>query len=363
MSTVDPQLDPALDTFLSEAVEAVEQELSADSGYPDFAAVVSLARELDPSRVSAEQVAEVSDYAPVVPLAGQRRRRSTGNDLAMAAFVAEVRASVDVDVAEAFAARAAGGTSGAAVPLATPAANERATPRLWATVLAVAAALVVVGGGVVSAVGLTEDAVENRSEAALHGEGDAAGDGAVEHHEEAVRPAPNASPLVPEPTPRAPEPTPLAEDDGSAQPASVVSAKAPSGRRPGRRPAPRKSLAELDAAARQAWRAGDRDEAKRLFKLVVARGGTGQLAQMAYGDLMALARQQGARGTEASLWRAYLRRFPKGVFAEDARAGLCRRTSDDKSTTCWQQYLDDFPKGSHAKAARRVLTTASKASE
>ena len=358
MSTTAPQPDPALDALLSEVVGAVEQELRTEAGCPDFAAAVSLARELDPSRVSAQQVAEVAQYAPVVSLAGQRRRRSTGNDLAMAAFVAEVRASVDVDVAEAFAARAAAGAPGAVAPVAGTVTghSEPATPRLWATVLAVAAALVVVGGGVVSAVGLTEDAVETRSEAALYGDGDVADDGAVEHREQAVEPsAARAVPAVPESTALEPAPEPAVEAE-VAQTAPAAPKKAPAERRAGKRAAPRMSLAELDAAAREAWRAGDRDEAKRLFTRVVSRGGTGQLAQMAYGDLMALARQQGARGTEASLWRAYLRRFPKGVFADDARAGLCRRAPDDAGAACWDRYLDDFPSGSHAKAARRMRT-------
>lgn len=348
--------DPALDAFLADVTGSVDADVAQDSGCPDFAAVVAMAHQLDPSRVPAQAVAEVGQYAPVVPLAGQRRRRSTRDDVAMAAFVSQVRAAVDVDVAEAFAARASAATlhaGGAATdPAPAPAmAETQSGRRVWGAVLAVAAILLLVGGGVVSAVQLSA-ANDNPEpgQAALNEEPSSADQGQAEVIDTV---APRRRPVTPpatevntvEPEPQS---APVETPESSAR---VVRRKA----KP--RKAPRASLAELDAQARQAWRAGDREQAKQLFSQVVARGGKAQLAEMAYGDLMAIARQQKARAAEAKLWRAYLRRFPKGVYADDARAGLCRRAGEHDASSCWQRYLDDFPGGSHAKAAGRALAS------
>lgn len=367
--------DPELAAFLADVGGAVEADIHEDPGFPDFAAVVARAHELDPSRVPEQAVAEVADYAPVVPLAAQRRRRSTRDDVALAAFVAEVRAAVDVEVAESF--RVAGLASHASQPghasPASPASHTsqatRAVPaaandgassrRMWATVLALAAAVVLVAGGVLSAVQLSEgDAGVDRPEAALHGERASAGE------QEAV--------IVdeqPEPKRRGHEDE--GEDEGEDEapvPDEVedveieLDAEIPADTQPKqrRRPKadPKPSLEEVDAAARAAWRGGDRAEARRLYGEVVRRGGKRNLAEMAYGDLMAIARQTGARGEEAKLWRAYLAKFPKGAFADDARAGLCRRASDGAAQTCWTRYLADFPSGSHTKAAKDRLAEA-----
>lgn len=359
--------DPELAAFLADVGGAVEADIHEDPGFPDFAAVVARAHELDPSRVPEQAVAEVADYAPVVPLAAQRRRRSTRDDVALAAFVAEVRAAVDVEVAESF--RVAGLASHAnprPASASSPASQaSRATPaaahdgassrRMWATVLALAAAVVLVAGGVLSAVQLSEgDAGVDRPEAALHGEQASAGE------QEAV--------IVddqPEPTRRvvedeAPEHEVDEVEDVEIEDEQEAVIPADTQRKNPRRPKadPKPSLEEVDAAARAAWRAGDRAEAKRLYGEVVRRGGKRRLAEMAYGDLMAIARQTGARDEEAKLWRAYLAKFPKGAFADDARAGLCRRTSDGGADKCWTRYLADFPNGSHTKAARERLAEA-----
>lgn len=357
--------DPELAAFLADVGGAVEADIHEDPGFPDFAAVVARAHELDPSRVPEHAVAEVADFAPVVPLAAQRRRRSTRDDVALAAFVAEVRAAVDVEVAESFrvaglAGHAEPSPASASSPAgATPAAaNDGASSRrMWATVLALAAAVVLVAGGVLSAVQLSEgDAGVDRPEAALHGEQASAGE------QEAVivddPPEPERRVVEDE----APEDEDEVEEAEEVEEVDIEDAEIPvdTQRKHRRRPkADRKpSLEEVDAAARAAWRAGDRAEAKRLYGEVVRRGGKGRLAEMAYGDLMAIARQTGARGEEAKLWRAYLAKFPKGAFADDARAGLCRRASDDGADKCWTRYLADFPSGSHTKAARDRLAEA-----
>ena len=96
-------------------------------------------------------------------------------------------------------------------------------------------------------------------------------------------------------------------------------------------------------------------EAERLFRRLAKRAGRGRLGDLAYGDLFTLARQRDERGKEAELWREYLRRFPDGRFADDARAGLCRRASGSAQLQCWERYLEDEPDGAHRAQARRAL--------
>lgn len=111
------------------------------------------------------------------------------------------------------------------------------------------------------------------------------------------------------------------------------------------------ALRELSAQARRAWADGDRDLAETKYLQVTALGGRNALAELAWGDLFALARQRGDAGREAKRWRAYLQRFPHGRYADDARGGLCRIAKDPAA--CWSAYLRDFPRGSYrAEAAK-----------
>ena len=78
-------------------------------------------------------------------------------------------------------------------------------------------------------------------------------------------------------------------------------------------------------------------------------------ADLSYGDLFTLARQRSGPAQEQALWREYLAAFPRGRYADDARAGLCRRAEPDERAACWQQYLTDFPAGVHRPQAERAL--------
>lgn len=109
-------------------------------------------------------------------------------------------------------------------------------------------------------------------------------------------------------------------------------------------------LRTLSDEARTRWRAGDRRGAEAKFQQVTAAGGRSPLAELAWGDLFALARQLGDDARLAKRWRAYLGKFPRGQYADDARAGLCRR--DDDRSRCWATYLRDFPDGSYRGEAR-----------
>jgi hypothetical protein len=331
--TTDP-----FQALLDDVVRAVDEDLVADPGCPDLAAVVALAHELDPQRVPAEAVAEVAQWAPVVSIQQGRRRRRTREDLELNAVIEGVRAHVEEDVAQ---------------RLHTPPplhAQQPAQPRgrrVWALVLAAAAVLVVVGAGVLQGGRVLLSADEGaRNEAALIGPTPSSE--ASEASTAPRRPEPAITPepaIEPEPTPTADvEPTPTAD----AEPTTPASART----RTPKRPEP--TLAELDAAAHAAWRAGDLPEAERLFRKLAKRAGKDRLGDLAYGDLFTLARQTDAPAKEAALWREYLARFPKGRFADDARAGLCRRASGPAQVECWQRYLDDMPSGAHRAQAERA---------
>ena len=117
---------------------------------------------------------------------------------------------------------------------------------------------------------------------------------------------------------------------------------------------PRVTVEDLEQQAREAWKNGDLARAQRLFRMVVRRSGHSTRAELAYGDLFSVVKQRSGSSEQAKLWREYLRRFPRGRYADDARAGLCRRASEATQAECWADYLQAHPKGAHAQQARRV---------
>lgn len=115
-------------------------------------------------------------------------------------------------------------------------------------------------------------------------------------------------------------------------------------------------LRELDAEAQRQWKAGDRQQAEALFREIISQGPKTRWAQLAYGDLFTIRRQVGDVAGETRLWERYLDRFPRGIHADEARAGLCRRASQAAASRCWRDYMHDFPNGSfrgHAEEAQR----------
>lgn len=113
--------------------------------------------------------------------------------------------------------------------------------------------------------------------------------------------------------------------------------------------------ATMEARAREAWKRGDLAEAESLFRRIIRRAGRGRHAELAYGDLFALVRQRRGTKGQTELWREYLGRFPRGRFAEDARAGLCRRAKEDDRRACWSDYLRTHPSGAHGVEARAAV--------
>lgn len=160
------------------------------------------------------------------------------------------------------------------------------------------------------------------------------------------RPSGQAVEPTPEPTPRERAPhreiaaPPVIETELAPPVAPVEPARPrPDGDR----------LRTLSDEARVLWREGDKRGAEAKFLQVTASGGRTPLAELAWGDLFTLARQLGDDARLAKRWRAYLGKFPKGRYADDARAGLCRQTDD--ASRCWTEYLRDFPSGSYRTEA------------
>jgi len=339
---MNAEADPDLSALLGDVMRAVDEDIAADPGCPDLAAVVAMAHELDPQRVPAEAVHEVSQWAPVVSIQQGHRRRRTRDDPELLEIIEGVRSHVEEDVAQRL---------GTPPPVVATEPEPQPSRRVWLWTLAAAAVLLLVGASVLQAGRwrLVQDE-PSHSEASLQGQRRASEQAqpvqAVTPKEQAVAPVE----LTPEPV----------EVESVQEPEAAIDAPA-SIERPTKRTRTKRpvlSLEELDAAAHAAWRAGDLPEAERLFRLLAKRAGTARLGDLAYGDLFTLARQTKSPRKEASLWREYLRRFPKGRFADDARAGLCRRAAGDAQQQCWQRYLDDMPKGAHRAQARRAVASA-----
>ena len=109
----------------------------------------------------------------------------------------------------------------------------------------------------------------------------------------------------------------------------------------------------LDALAAQQLGDGRIDAADRTLQQLIEVGGRRRLVELAFGDRFTIAHRKGDANKQVVLWQAYLRRFPKGRLADDARAGLCRHAPQNRRDRCWSDYLRDFPGGAYAEQARR----------
>lgn len=134
----------------------------------------------------------------------------------------------------------------------------------------------------------------------------------------------------------------------------------PTGRtRSGRARSSGARLRELDEQAQAHWKAGRLDRAQAALEQIVRLGGRTRWAELAFGDLFTLAHQAGDSARESRLWRRYLARFPRGRFADDVRAGQCRRAPAARRASCWTHYLADFPRGAHQRDARAQIRLSS----
>ena len=338
--------DP-FDALVQDAAAALADDLGREVRglMPDFAAIVEEAHARDPSRVTAEALAEARELAPVVDLRSDANLRLPRREQAeFTALLAEARAEIDADVA---AVRAAGPP-----PVPVPEVRRvRGRGWVWLAAAAVAGLTLI---GVRPLLSRGEATAEPGLQAPWQDQG------RKPLHE--VTPAPEPAPVVrraPEPEPEVAPPAPApavevedeVEETGPKEPVAKARPK-PAAETQAER------LRRLGEEAESMWQAGDLAGAEARYRDIVRQAPGSRAADLAYGDLFSLARQRHGADAEATLWRAYLEAFPRGRYADDARAGLCRRAEGDARVTCWRAYLDEFPAGVHRHQAGRVLAEA-----
>ncbi len=125
---------------------------------------------------------------------------------------------------------------------------------------------------------------------------------------------------------------------------------------PERRTPPKMSLEGLEARAHARWKAGELAGAEADLRAIIHRSGRNRRSELAYGDLFAVAFQRGGERAQTRAWKQYLRKFPKGRFADDVEAGLCRRAPVERRSTCWKKYLQHQAKGAHRSEAMRTAS-------
>ena len=303
----------------AELHQAIERELAERPGRRDLADVIARARAIDPDAVP-EGLHAVDEDDEDQP---------EQLDPMLPSFAAALRDTVEGDVRER-----------AMQPAAPPKFEQpRSSRRLAVALIAVAAAVV----GAVSLAQLQQ------SPAILEAER-GPGSLAAKSVEQVLRDdqwTRGVSPPTPQMRTR-PEPAPPPQPEEEVVPEESE----PVAQEP---PKPTASLDQLEREAAEAWRAGQLGLAESKLRKIIARAGRGPKAELAYGDLFAITKQRGGSVQQSSAWKQYLARFPQGRFADDARAGLCMRTSNEAASRCWSDYLKQHPKGTHAARARREL--------
>jgi hypothetical protein len=305
----------SMDRFVRAIVDDVDEEIAHASVWPDFVEVAARAHAIDPDAVPEVFLAQARMLAPVVPLRASPR---TEPDPGLVSFLDDVRADVDAAVTE----RAMGALPGPRAP---------ALRGAWLAAAAAAAVLVASAAGAV--VALRPDAAPEAMQAPM----------------ESTR-APLRSTSVPAHATPAPAPARTHVEPPVPVPVPVSAPETP-------RPATRTiedRLRALDREAQRLWRAGDRPAAEAKYRALIRLARRGEWVELAYGDLFALAREEGGTAS-ARVWREYLRVSPRGRHADDARAGLCRVAAPAERRRCWTAYLEDVPDGSYRRQAERAL--------
>ncbi len=331
--------DDALTHFKRQARAHSEAIFAARS--PDFAAMMARARELAPDVVSAAAAAQAEALAPVIPI--QRGHDRTADDAVLAPFSAAARA----------------------VLAATPGVPRRPPPLLrsrrrvagWTVALvALAAALLLWQAPQRLAERLAGPATA--VEALAGSRSDGAQPATVTPPPRAPAPRPDVDDASAPANPSLPAPTIDPAVEPSDAPVDLVTPTTPADPpRTARRSAPTPTVPaiSLEDDAQALWQRGELAAAEQKFRAVVQVAGRSPRAELAYGDLFALAGQiRGADG-QAALAREYLAAFPTGRFADDMRAGLCQRAAADARLTCWRDYLERYPAGAHRRPAEAAL--------
>ena len=403
-----------LDEFLKDTRRHLDRQLAESGATPDLAASVARAHAIDPAAVPAHAVRETAELAPIAQLRPKARRstpvpENMSDRAALAPFTAALQGQLDADLARMIHRGAIASASGpapaagpapalafdpapalapwaasnvappAASSVAPPAASSVAPPidlasRRRRTIVATAVAL---AAAVLITLGLG-DAFEARPGRPGASPGAAA---LAAQRDDAARAIARSTPPVPgdsstppvpgdSPTPPVPgdSPTPpVPKDIQEIAPAPDLQHSQTEARpRPKRTPKPatpepasapaEDPLAALDREAQALWQQGRLRDAADKFAEIVQRAPGSRSAEAAYGDLFALENRLG--GDAVSLWRAYLRQFPRGRYADDARAGVCRREPEARRGACWSDYLVAHPDGAHRREAEQVTQAA-----
>jgi hypothetical protein len=329
----------ACEPFIRDAAEHLEQTLAAARPVRDFAAMMARACELEQQgegEVSDAVEAPSDGLAAVIPLPP---RAETDDTDALAPFTAALRAELD--------SKLLGRSMAGVPPLRTPRRRGRAV----AAAAAVAAAVLLLIFGTSQV--LRQQDRPDGSAALDEGARPRAGG-------EADRPGPLTPVVRPVPSPggEVVEVSHVPEDSAAAPPEQpgpqdMVRERAAARRRPVAAAGP-----SLEDEALALWQRGELAAAERKYREIVRIAGRSRRAELAWGDLFALVRQIHGADGQAAAWREYLERFPRGRFADDARAGLCQRAAADERAACWRDYLGRHPDGAHRRRAEQALAEA-----
>jgi len=321
---VSVELDNVLDDYRARLDRALAGH---DAPSPDVAAVVARAvelnDELDP------RFAELGAWSEVEPQGEVGAAAEVGSELA--AFVGAYRERLDDSVDSRRAPTAARAGSGV---------------RTWGMALGIAAALVLVAVGLQQSRWVAREVGRSSAAQAVAEAQQEVRGGVIEAAatKEASSPRARARPRSID-TP-AVEPKPWQLETQPESPQGEIDVDGPEAQpeapkvQPEPANPPRASvdarIAQLDAQARAAWKRGDLAQAERRFRKITKIGGRRRATELAFAELFALVRQRG--GDARSQWREYLKRFPHGRYAADARVGLCRGTTGQARVDCVDKH-------------------------
>lgn len=348
MTTHEPESSQPRDLArpARDAVALLDQRISAARPAPDFADMLQRARELAPGAVSEADLAHAAAMPPMIP-----PEHGEGDDAAvLAPFAAALRAELDAKIAE---------RRLASIP-PVPLPRRGRVGLILGLAVALAAAVILV---LVRPTASVRQGADGGAQASDQNAGHTSGEARRAEPERYVRQArPDGGVVIPVPVP--PDSPPPAADAPVAAVAAVAATPVPEDSAPAVRPRARTRPAEpvpgpsLEDEAQALWERGELAAAEQKLRQVLSLAGRSGRAELAYGDLFALARQLRGADGQVAVWREYLRSFPAGRFADDARAGLCLRAAAEQRGECWRDYLEHHPQGTHRAQAGAALPEA-----